>query len=75
MLKKPNDGNWLDSDISRGVPERLLYPETRHQELNVSFAIRKQTFASANVNDRFGSILVVQVGLQAPHGRPVLAIC
>jgi hypothetical protein len=34
---------------------------------NVSFAIRKRTLATVNFNDRCGSILVVQVGLQAPH--------
>jgi len=35
--------------------------------LNDRFANRNPTFASANLNDRDGSILVVQVDLQAPH--------
>ena len=51
--------------------KRKISPITAaHNELfvgNVSFAIRKRTFASVNLNDRCGSISVIWEGSQAPH--------
>jgi hypothetical protein len=38
---------------------------SRHKD--VHFEIRKPTFTLTTMNDWVGSILVVQVGLQAPH--------
>jgi hypothetical protein len=50
----------------------ILLTAAAHNDLfvgNVRFAIRKRTFASVNLNDRCGSIPVIQCGLQASHWK------
>jgi hypothetical protein len=66
-VPSPNDRIWLFADLLTGGRTRLLSPRKRTSELtaaahndlfvgNVSFAIRKQTFASSFMNGNLGSI-------------------
>ena len=63
---------WGDpSHVRLSLRKRTSEPITAaHNDLfvgNVGFAIQKRTFASANVNDRFGSIPDLRIARFSPR--------